>query len=176
MKRVGAWLVLLLLVVSIALLTKITFGWLFSLNATVSAAVFTALLALAGVWYAQWQSKSRDIAESHRETKVALYNDFFDIIEIFQDPVRLSAEDAEPSDEMRRRFTKLNRDLVLWASPEVIKTWLAFKTVSASHGNVLAAIDQVYRAIRKDLGHSNLRLNAGDLVKLGLSDPDELKL
>lgn len=77
---------------------------------------------------------------------------------------------------MRRRFTKLNRDLVLWASPEVIKTWLAFKTVSASHGNVLAAIDQVYRAIRKDLGHSNLRLNAGDLVKLGLSDPDELKL
>jgi hypothetical protein len=33
----------------------------------------------------------------------------------------------------------------------------------------------MYKAIRKDLGNSNFGLKGGDLIRIGLKDPDELK-
>lgn len=57
---------------------------------------------------------------------------------------------------------------MLWASPNVITAWLKFRTVSTSRGDVLLAMDQMYGAIRKDLGNSNRTLKTGDLIRIGL--------
>ena len=148
-------------------------GWLKSLNPSVGAALITASLGFIGLWYAQWQSKSRDIAESHRASKIEVYNLFFEIVERFHEE---EIPNTEIPNDLKKKFIQLNRGLILWASPEVIKAYLNFRRIAdQSSENILFAVDQVYQAIRKDLSNSNLTLDKGDLIRLNLKDPDELK-
>lgn len=149
--------------------------WFQSLNASVAAALTTALVGLVGLWYAQWQSKTRDIAESHRASKIEVYDAFFDIVEKFQRN-NVDVSDGENIPEwLKEGFRKLNRGLIVWGSPGVIAAYLKFRTTSTGGGNILAAVDEMYREIRKDLGNSNFRLRPGDLIRIGLKDPNELK-
>lgn len=153
-------------------------SWLRSLDASVAAALTTAILGLLGLWYAQWHSKSRDIAENHRESKIEVYTIFFDIVEKFQNGKIKDEElgEGELPDWLREDFRKLNRGLILWASPGVISAWLKFRAISDSgKGNILLAMDEMYKAIRKDLGNSNFGLRIGDLIRIGLKNPDDLK-
>ncbi len=152
-------------------------AWLKSLDPTVAAATTTAALGLVGLWYAQWTSKSRDIAENHRPSKIDVYSIFFNLVEKFQ------AEELQDNDLgeenlpewLKKDFAKLNRGLILWASPQVITAWLEFRTVTSAGGDVISAMDKMYRAIRKDLGNSNFGLKSKDLIRIGLKDPTELK-
>lgn len=149
--------------------------WLQTLDAGVAAALITASLGLVGLWYAQWHSKSRDIAESHRASKIQVYNVFFDLVEKFQENNADDFSDESIPEWMKSEFQKLNRGLLLWASPSVITAYLNFRTVSNSGGNILYAVDAMYREIRKDLGNSNFQLKVGDLIRIGLKDPNEFK-
>ena len=148
-------------------------GWLKGLNPSVGAALVTASLGLIGLWYAQWQSKGRDIAESHRASKIEVYNLFFEIVESFQNE---EIDAGELPEEIKKKFVKLTRGLVLWASPEVIKAYLKFRTITNDNGDnkILFPVDEVYQAIRKDLSNSNSTLSKGDLIRLNLKNPDEL--
>ncbi len=159
------------------LLLRWSFTWLSELDATVSASIITAILGLSGLWYAQWHSKTRDIAESHRSSKIEVYSLFFDIVEKFQEG-EVEDEDLiedQLPDWLKKDYQKLNRGLLLWASPKVIRSWLKFRTITTSGGDVLMAMDEMYKAIRNDLGNSNRGLKAGDLIRVGLKDPNELK-
>ncbi|MDO7195474.1 hypothetical protein Q5M49_17585 [Acinetobacter nosocomialis] len=149
-------------------------GWLKGLNPSVGAALVTASLGLVGLWYAQWQSKGRDIAESHRASKIEAYNLFFEIVESFQNE---EIDSGKLPEELKKKFTKLTRGLVLWASPEVIKAYLNFRAIANdnSENKILYAMDEVYQAIRKDLSNSNSTLSKGDLIRLNLKNPNELR-
>lgn len=176
-KRQLALGILLLAALGMALYwaLKLLAGWIGSLNPNVSAAIITASVGLAGLWYAQWHTKTREISESHRKSKIEVYNIFFDIVEKFQNEYGnadfQSREDVP--DQLRKDFQKLNRGLIIWGSPDVIKAWLHFRNV-AGQGNTktLVAVDNMYQAIRKDLGNSNFGLQTGDLLKSTLSDPE----
>jgi len=152
-------------------------SWLEVQDSTVIAAFTTAIFGLSGLWYAQWHSKSRDIAENHRASKIEVYGVFFNLVEKFQaeEVTDEELEEENLPEWLKSDFTQLNRGLILWASPSVITAWLNFRTVSTSGGNILLAMDEMYKAIRKDLGNSNFGLKAGDLIRIGLKDPDELK-
>ncbi|MGP9663774.1 hypothetical protein ACT3TY_03965, partial [Halomonas sp. AOP22-C1-8] len=65
-------------------------------------------------------------------------------------------------------------NVVLWGSPKVINAQLNFQKVSESGGNVLFAVDKLYKAIREDIGLSNKGLDKRQLVKMYLRDPGEL--
>jgi hypothetical protein len=168
---------LLLLAVLGWVVVSAALSWFRSLDASVAAALTTAILGLLGLWYSQWHSKSRDIAESHRASKIEVYSTFFDLVEKFQAEEINQKELSEENlpDWLRSDFAKLNRGLILWASPKVISAWLSFRAVSTSGGNVLQAMDKMYKAIREDLGNSNVGLKSGDLIRIGLKDPNELK-
>lgn len=159
------------------LLISAAVSWIKTLDSSVTAALTTAALGLLGLWYAQWHSKSRDIAESHRGSKIEVYSIFLDIVEKFQEGKFAEDELGENKlpEWLRKDFIRLNRGLLLWASPNVITAWLKFRTASTSGGNVLLAMDQMYGAIRKDLGNSNFTLKTGDLIRIGLKDPNEFK-
>jgi len=151
-------------------------SWLGAQDSSVIAAFTTAVFGLSGLWYAQWHSKSRDIAENHRASKIKVYTIFFDLVEKFQaeEITDKELEEGNLPEWLKEDFTKLNRGLILWASPNVITAWLSFRTASTSEGNTLLAMDEMYKAIRKDLGNSNFGLKTGDLIRIGLKDPDEL--
>ena len=157
------------------LLVSSAFTWVSALEASVSAALITAAVGLIGLWYAQWHSKGRDIAENHRPSKIEVYGKFFDIVEKFQ-AGEVSDEDLAEEDLpdwLRKDYQELNRGLILWASPKVIRAWLEFRSTSVKGGSVLFAMDNMYKEIRKDLGNSNWGLQPGDLIRIGLKDPSE---
>jgi len=52
---------------------------------------------------------------------------------------------------------------------DVIHAWLEFRKNSN-----LNNVDNIYRAIRKDLGHKDSKLNSLDLIRMNLSDPNEI--
>ena len=147
-------------------------------NNNIAIPIITAVIGLIGVMWTQWQSKSRDIAESHRSSKIETYSLFFDIIEKFQREGRKNQEiDVLSDEELQAKFEKLNRGFILWGSDEVIQAWLTFRknsTEQASSEYTLAKIDNVYRAIRKDLGHKDRKLKSLDLIRMSLSNPDEI--
>ena len=167
--------VLLSAIAFILLAVYLAFQWFQSLNASVAASLTTASVGLVGLWYAQWQSKTRDIAESHRASKIDVYNAFFDIVEKFQANNVDVGDGKNLPDWLKEGFRKLNRGLIVWGSPGVITAYLKFRTTSTGGGDVLAAVDAMYREIRKDLGNSNFRLRPGDIIRIGLKDPNELK-
>lgn len=154
------------------------FRWVTSLDPSYLGPTIASVLGFIGLIYAQWHAKSREIQQSHRPQKIEVYNDFFAILERFlknpeeQKALEEGGEESLP-DDLRDQFWQLNKGLIVWASPTVIKSWLHFRKVTTVGGNTLLAMDNVLKTIRKDLGNSNIGLNIGDSVKLFLSDPDE---
>ncbi|WP_286718836.1 hypothetical protein [Thalassolituus sp. UBA2009] len=152
--------------------------WVASLEPSYSGPTITAIVGFIGLIYAQWHSKSREIQQSHRPKKIEVYNGFFSILERFlknpdeQKALEQGGEESLPED-LRDQFWQLNKGLIVWASPAVIKSWLHFRKVTTTGGNTLVAMDNVLKAIRKDLGNSNFGLQIGDSVKVFLRDPGE---
>lgn len=152
--------------------------WVASLEPSYSGPTITAIVGFIGLIYAQWHSKSREIQQSHRPQKIEVYNGFFSILERFlknpdeQKALEQGGEESLPED-LRDQFWQLNKGLIVWASPAVIKSWLHFRKVTTTGGNTLVAMDNVLKAIRKDLGNSNFGLQIGDSVKVFLRDPGE---
>lgn len=152
--------------------------WVASLEPSYSGPTITAIVGFIGLIYAQWHSKSREIQQNHRPQKIEVYNGFFAILERFlKNPKEQKAleEGGEQSlpDDLRDQFWQLNKGLIVWASPVVIKSWLQFRKVTTTGGSTLLAMDNILKAIRKDLGNSNFGLQIGDSVKVFLRDPGE---
>jgi hypothetical protein len=158
------------------------FSWVKSLDKEVAAAGITALIGFFGLLYVQWNSKAKEISDSHRPAKIEVYETFFDIVERFMSAEDSDVEDLDPESEefpqeLKDQFTKLSRGMIVWASPQVIKAWSEFREKAndpKTPVETLLAVDKVLQAIRADLGNSNFGLKRGDVVKLYLSNPGEV--
>lgn len=170
---------LLLIALIIYSLYYFIFLWIPN-NTTIAIPLITATIGFIGVIYTQYNSKSRDIRESHRIAKIETYRSFFELINLFQNNHKRNIE-IDPNDEMLQdKMHKLTENFILWASDEVIKAWIDFRTSTGSNDIndpflALKKIDNVYKAIRKDLGHDDKKLKPLDLISMNLSDPNELQ-
>lgn len=180
MKRV--WQAIAVLIVLSILVTGLygvwSIGsWIASMDPKLAGPTVTAALGFVGLLYAQWHSKTRDIDQSHRPQKIEVYEGFFKIMEQFlKDPnAQKELEEGQIPDELRDQFWNLNQGLIVWASPPVIQAWLKFRRISGAGENSMYAMDELLKAMRKDLGNSNFGLQRGDTVRVFLSDPDELE-
>ena len=165
---IGFLAVIVLLVWGIA-------GWIKSVDAGVAAAIITAIAGILGLLYSQWHNKAKEISEGHRPKKIELYNTFFDIVDHYTRNERENKiEDGIPK-TIQKQFEKLNRGLIVWASPGVIKAWLNFRRGAEDpNQNTLILVDALLKEIRKDLGNSNWNLQDGDIVRIYLKDVDDL--
>ena len=160
------------------------FALIKGLEKEVLAATSTALIGFFGLIYVQWNSKAKEISDSHRPAKIEVYETFFDIVERFMaaevsDDKSLDPESEDLPQELKDQFTKLSRGIIVWASPQVIKAWSEFRekaSESKTPRDTLLAVDKVLQAIRADLGNSNFGLSRGGVVKLYLSNPREIDL
>ncbi|MBU1217131.1 hypothetical protein KJ870_10265 [bacterium] len=183
MKKTFQLIFSFVLVAAIGYILWLILGYLFhtliGLGKEVTAAAITALLGLFGILYVQWNSKAKQIADSHRPAKIEVYETFFDIVEKFMtndNTENLDPESEDFPEELRKQFMKLSRGMIVWASPQVIKAWSKFREEAGSRtpADTLLAVDEVLQAIRKDLGNSNFGLSRGDVVKLYLKNPSEV--
>jgi hypothetical protein len=146
-----------------------------AISAAIIGAMATVVAGIIAVVITQRQTKLRDIAEAHRATKVEIYKEYLETITrlLQSSNEKLKAEPIHEH-ELIRYFFKFKTQIILWGGPTVIKAEYEFEKVSRQGGNLFKAVDNLYRAIREDIGLSNKGLPSLQLVKMYLANPDEI--
>lgn len=139
--------------------------------AAIVAASGTAFAAVFTVVIGQSINKRREIEDAHRIHKIKLYSEFVDftigwVFKMAKD--NATRDESAIQKEIEEYFIKFSKELMLWASPGVIKAWSNFRAQAGQVSGVqtLANVDSIYRAMRKDLGNSNFGLDRNSLMLL----------
>ena len=160
-------------------LISIFFTSLSELEASVSAAIIGAMATVfAGtivVLITQHMTKTREIEDAHREKKVEIYNKFLiTIIRILKGSNQNIKSKPISETELIEYMVDFKREILLWGSPKVIKAQLKYEASAGDTKKMFYAVDNIYKAIREDIGLSNKGLMPLDLFKLFLKDPQEI--
>lgn len=150
-------------------------------DANTRSAIIAAIGLIVTVLIANSQTKKREIAAHHFSDK---RNGYMNYVDIFIDLGRSEIEgkkcdsserisDAPGNDQkshiLEDRVLEFKKTLLIWGSTELIETWNVvmnkIDTVDSNEDR-LDMLDDVLRAIRKDLGHNDFGLQRGKLVSL----------
>lgn len=137
----------------------------------------TLIVGLGAVLISQNKIKKRELDEAHRENKIELYNRFNEkVFELFTG-INENVTGSNPSEQNLIDFmAKFKRDLMFRASPKVIKAIIEFEESSINEKKketILRKVDDIYRAMRKDIGLSNYGLDGLEMIQLSLKDKSE---
>jgi len=187
MKYVKNWIPLLL---ALAVLVGVVYGtwwllaqlfaWVMVQPSQIAAAIIafagTVIAGIGAVVISQQRAKARDIAESHRPKKTKLYTEFImQVVGIMREHREGKTLDASATRKLEDFFFDFTTQVMLWGSPSVLKHYGAFRRVGEKPDpNILLLLDDILKAMRKDLGLSNRALARGDLIKMLLTDPESL--
>ena len=146
-------------------------------NATIAASIIASFIGLTGILATQYQARKRQVEEAHREEKIKLYSKFLDIAasHLKQGSTDLTHR-LISKEELFEFFWEFKTKLILRGSPDVIQAMARFEAVSVEGGDVLSAVDDIYRAVRKDVGLSNWGLKRNELVAVYLKSADRKAL
>lgn len=135
-----------------------------------------AFIGLTAVLYTQKQIRTREIEEAHRGKKVELYNGFLKTVQkvIAGENENVPVKPIKQK-EMIMFMMNFKTEIILWSSPDVINAYRKYESGSTQNIEILLPlVDDLYREMRKDIGLSNKGLPTNQLVKMYLSDPNEL--
>lgn len=143
----------------------------------VMAAMITAFITLAATIITQRQTKLREREEAHRQKKIEIYQKFVNLITKLHIPENQRRLIKKPTeDEIIKSLYEYKKDILLWGSANVIKTQLDFQTARpGDKKDILFLANEMYKSIREDIGLSNKGLNNNELIKLFLTNPEELE-
>lgn len=158
--------------------------WLFFfvIPAAIAATLFIGCLTVAGsVGVTLWTTRNRrisDIERDHRLQRAQVYEKLFDhIFKMFMS-ARLGLAPPSEKETIKYMF-EFNSSVVLWGSPQILKSWGEFRTAAPEklsqeeNLKVLIALENFLRDVRKDLGHSNAGLETGDILHVFVNDIKE---
>jgi hypothetical protein len=144
-------------------------------TAAIIGAMATVFGGIAIVLITQRDSRFQAAEEAHRLRKVDIYKSFIEVASkmIASSNKKLSIK--EPTqDELIKFAFRFKSDILLWGSPSVIKSYIAFEDATQDNAEILSAVNALYAAIRSDIGLSNRGLNNHELVKIFITDRKEL--
>ena len=138
-------------------------------NPSLVGSLATAASAVIAVVVGRSFDKRRELRQAHRERIAPLYDELIDIIRNVEER---SQEDLAPF------FKGLAGQLIMHGPSNVIKAWIVFdRHTWKGDGQDKEGMEQVenlLRAIRKDMGHGDRNLDFGDLQRLWVTDLDNL--
>ncbi len=147
----------------------------------VTAAIIGAMATVFGgivvVVITQRNSRLQASEEAHRLKKVEIYKGFIEFVSnmIASNNENLSLP-APSQNELVRFALKFKSDILLWGSPAVIKTYIAFEDAGKNNTvEILKTVNLLYTAIGSDIGLSNSGLNNSELVKIFINDRENYK-
>ena len=135
----------------------------------VRAALLGAFAVASVTLYSNWQIKKREREARFFTEKQAAYQRFADLL---SNLMKNSDKNINHS-ELRIGMTNFVKDLTIWGNAEMIKTYHKFVLPveeQAEPINPFWRLEDLLRAIRKDLGHDDSSLEPGELIGLML-DP-----
>ena len=179
---------LMMMVAGIYFVSQWFVGKLAAVDAKLAAALLTAsatvIVTVFSVLISKHLENRTAIEAALREKKEPIYQKLIDFVFNITFATKLGKE--MPSEkEILQFLADMTRDLVVWGSPEVITEFSRFKNSkltqvgdgdsSGGAFDLLFSMEEVFKAIRKDLGHKDLILKKGDLLAMYITDINEYR-
>lgn len=112
--------------------------------------------------------RKREINARHFLEKREAYGKIMEII--FNIIASTKSGKSGVDKELTNKMMMFKKELIIWGGHEVIRSWNDFEIESEKPNRdpniILAAMEHVLRAIRKDLGHNDRQLKFGSLFGL----------
>ncbi|KQY26014.1 hypothetical protein [Rhizobium sp. Root482] len=140
---------------------------------SVQASIIAAGVAVFSVVFTFWKERSRSLKEAHRDKKIEVYSQFYDLVfsllKQAQAGVEMSPE--EMSVQMHATFMAIYRGALFYGSPKVITAISQFKSNSDPDPSAsMRAVGRVLLAMREDIGLSNSGLNEMNIHQIYVRD------
>ena len=150
-----------------------------SVAAAVVGGFFAVIASTITVMVARYYEEKRKRAELYREKKVQMYDEFINrlLTEFSGEELKVKIEKArgkKAEKDLGLFLRQKQKEFLLWSSAGVLREFSEWmKMLSQKHdANLLLQTEKFFLEIRKDLGHSNWRINQGDTIRLLLRDTD----
>ena len=150
-------------------------------NPAVVAAVAAGLLSVGAViWAKIWEARYK-VKHELRLKKSPVYEEFFDFM---MNKVLLSGRSGDPDleKEISEFFRTYQGKLLVWGGEKVLKEFIAWRALGATVDqepsnyetakNMFRSFDNIFRSMRKDLGHSNKGMKELDFIRLFVKNFD----
>lgn len=153
------------------------FLWLGSVQSQVAIAIIAGSLAATASILSLIITKHLEaraiIRQEHRSKKIPVYEELIGLF--FRILYSNKLGQPPPTEhELIRDFVSLTQKLVVWASDDVIKAYGEFRMPRvgkpSSPQDLIRIQEDLFLAIRKDLGHDTKKLPRGTLLRLFLND------
>lgn len=147
--------------------------------AAIIGAMATVFAGISAILISQTYERKRAAEEAHRLKKVEIYQEFINMISrmIGSSNEHLSLKEPDLPELVKYLF-KFKADILLWGSPRVIKAQIEFENASGKSDTprLFKKVNELYLAIREDIGLSNSGLSNLELVKLYLKEDARTQL
>lgn len=151
------------------------------LNSTVAAgmvaAVSTVLVSVISVLYSKHLEQNLNIRKEHREKKIPVYEELITFIfKVFY--AQKEGATPIPDNELIETYSQITQKIIIWASDDVVKAFHKFRTASLEqHENFVPlalSVEELFLAIRRDLGHKNKHIFTGQILGTFMNDANRL--
>ena len=124
--------------------------------------------AVGGMFISHVFARRRDVEGRQFEQRNEIYSRMFNTYSKIVSSIRAGDKAYEPSLE---EMMEIKIGIMTWGSKETIREWIAFEERSADKPDPVEALrigDDLFRVLRRDLGHDDTGLGRGELVSLFL--------
>lgn len=157
-------------------LARVTFRSFSTLDPQLAAALAIAAATVIVVPITRWFERRRLREEPLQSRKVDVYERFITgFLDNFFDQRRGGINETK----MAEFFFSITPDLTIWASDDVLaswsrmrRSWIFGEGTQQPPEVRLLGLEDLFLAIRRDLGHSNRGLEPGDVLGLWINDLD----
>jgi hypothetical protein len=142
-----------------------------NLAVAIVTAVTTVLVATLTVVLGRYFERQKEVESHYREKKTAIYDSFLvEYYRIFDNP-------KDDTDDLVTFLREWRRQLVLWGGADVLVAfvkWMDHLKKGKPDARTMFLTEDLFKAIRSDLGLSNRGIHRGAFIKLQLKSADLL--
>ncbi|WP_336949599.1 hypothetical protein [Acinetobacter junii] len=149
------------MIFGVYLIISSIFSWFKDINPQLAIALITGsstiIVATLTVVLGKYFERLKEIDSHHRTKKVEIYDEF--LISVFK-----VFFDNDPEFDLVKFLQEWQRKIIMWASPNVIKAFVDWKihlAKSPPNAQTLFLMENLFKAMRKDIGLSNKNLDKG---------------
>lgn len=149
-----------------------------SLDSSLKATILTVSGTVTAALVAHYYTKKRELETRHFVKKAEAYDKIYSMIfTVMQKPKGEGELDLSSDDEVKKMAWEAKKGLMVWGSSESIKCLSRIEELSYagdSEGS-FAQFEQLFRILRKDLGHKD-NLEVGELLSFLIIPADKEKV
>ena len=157
------------------------FTWIMAQQLQTVAAIITfagtLVLCVSALIISQQIAKACDVAESRRPEKTEIYTDFITtMVGLMRKQEGSGATFLEDSEKLEDFLTNSTTEVFMCGSPDVLRKYALLSNYEDTPDpDPILIMDDLIKAMRKDLGFSTWSLARGELMKILLANPQKIK-